>query len=177
MHASPVLVCCATPQVTETVVGAIRNLRAMGCTDIEFTPEDAGRAGRAGQRLGMSCAPTRLPIQGVSDSAARWQHSPGVQPAPPGQALSRRPFRYKASLIPAPRPHQLPPAPSHHTHPHTHPHTPAGRSDPLFLYEVLGEAIRAGATTLNITDTVGWCLPHEFLVRAPQPQLWPATQV
>ncbi|KAL4427300.1 hypothetical protein ABPG77_003209 [Micractinium sp. CCAP 211/92] len=66
-------------QVTETVVGAIRNLRAMGCTDIEFTPEDAGR------------------------------------------------------------------------------------SDPLFLYEVLGEAIRAGATTLNITDTVGWCLPHEFL--------------
>ncbi|KAL4440209.1 hypothetical protein ABPG75_003210 [Micractinium tetrahymenae] len=38
-----------------------------------------------------------------------------------------------------------------------------GRSDPLFLYEVLGEAIKAGATTLNITDTVGWCLPHEFL--------------
>lgn len=25
--------------------------------------------------------------------------------------------------------------------------------------------IKAGATTINITDTVGWCLPHEFLVR------------
>ena len=31
----------------------------------------------------------------------------------------------------------------------------AGRSDPDFLYVVLGEAIRAGATTLNIPDTVG----------------------
>jgi 2-isopropylmalate synthase len=38
----------------------------------------------------------------------------------------------------------------------------AGRSDPLFLYEVLGEAIKAGATTLNIPDTVGYTLPHEF---------------
>ncbi len=41
----------------------------------------------------------------------------------------------------------------------------AGRSDPAYLYEVLGEAVKAGATTLNITDTVGYCLPHEFLVR------------
>lgn len=40
----------------------------------------------------------------------------------------------------------------------------AGRSDPAYLYEVLGEAIKAGATTLNITDTVGYCLPHEYLV-------------
>ncbi|MCO5191411.1 MAG: 2-isopropylmalate synthase, partial [Anaerolineae bacterium] len=31
----------------------------------------------------------------------------------------------------------------------------AGRSDPEFLYLVLGEAIKAGATTLNIPDTVG----------------------
>ena len=42
----------------------------------------------------------------------------------------------------------------------------AGRSEPAYLYEVLGEAIKAGATTLNITDTVGYCLPHEYLVRA-----------
>jgi len=38
----------------------------------------------------------------------------------------------------------------------------AGRSDPEFLYLVLGEAIRAGATTLNIPDTVGYTLPDEF---------------
>jgi 2-isopropylmalate synthase len=38
----------------------------------------------------------------------------------------------------------------------------AGRSDPEFLYYVLGEAIRAGATTLNIPDTVGYTLPDEF---------------
>lgn len=38
----------------------------------------------------------------------------------------------------------------------------AGRSDPVFLYEILGEVIKAGATTLNIPDTTGWNLPHEF---------------
>lgn len=38
----------------------------------------------------------------------------------------------------------------------------AGRSDPAFLYEILGEVIKAGATTLNIPDTTGWNLPHEF---------------
>lgn len=38
----------------------------------------------------------------------------------------------------------------------------AGRSDPEFLYVVLGEAIRAGATTLNIPDTVGYTTPDEF---------------
>jgi 2-isopropylmalate synthase len=38
----------------------------------------------------------------------------------------------------------------------------AGRSDPQFLYQVLGEAIKAGATTLNIPDTVGYTMPDEF---------------
>jgi len=38
----------------------------------------------------------------------------------------------------------------------------AGRSDPEFLYLVLEEAIKAGATTLNIPDTVGYTLPQEF---------------
>ncbi|HVJ90379.1 MAG TPA: 2-isopropylmalate synthase, partial [Labilithrix sp.] len=38
----------------------------------------------------------------------------------------------------------------------------AGRSDPAFLYEVLDVAIRAGATTLNIPDTVGYTVPEEF---------------
>jgi len=38
----------------------------------------------------------------------------------------------------------------------------AGRSDPEFLYLVLGEAIKAGATTLNIPDTVGYIMPEEY---------------
>jgi 2-isopropylmalate synthase len=38
----------------------------------------------------------------------------------------------------------------------------AGRSVPEFLYEVLNEAIKAGATTLNIPDTVGYTMPDEF---------------
>jgi 2-isopropylmalate synthase len=38
----------------------------------------------------------------------------------------------------------------------------AGRSDPEFLRQVLEIAIRAGATTLNIPDTVGYTTPEEF---------------
>ncbi len=38
----------------------------------------------------------------------------------------------------------------------------AGRSDPEFLYLVLEAAIKAGATTLNIPDTVGYTTPGEF---------------
>jgi 2-isopropylmalate synthase len=38
----------------------------------------------------------------------------------------------------------------------------AGRSDPEFLYRVLELAIKAGATTLNIPDTVGYTTPDEF---------------
>jgi 2-isopropylmalate synthase len=38
----------------------------------------------------------------------------------------------------------------------------AGRSDPQFLYTVLSAAIQAGATTLNIPDTVGYTTPDEF---------------
>jgi 2-isopropylmalate synthase len=38
----------------------------------------------------------------------------------------------------------------------------AGRSEPEFLYEVLDIAIRAGAGTLNIPDTVGYTTPDEF---------------
>ena len=38
----------------------------------------------------------------------------------------------------------------------------AGRSDPAFLHQVLEVAIRAGATTLNIPDTVGYTTPDEF---------------
>jgi 2-isopropylmalate synthase len=38
----------------------------------------------------------------------------------------------------------------------------AGRSDPDFLVKVLEVAIQAGATTLNIPDTVGYTTPEEY---------------
>ena len=38
----------------------------------------------------------------------------------------------------------------------------AGRSDPKFLYEILQATIEAGATTVNIPDTVGYTVPDEF---------------
>jgi len=49
----------------------------------------------------------------------------------------------------------------------------AGRSDPEFLHEVLSHAIRAGATTLNIPDTVGYTTPDEFgaLIRGIREQV------
>ena len=44
----------------------------------------------------------------------------------------------------------------------------ATRTDPGFLFEVLEAVIEAGATTLNIPDTVGYTVPSEFggLIRA-----------
>jgi 2-isopropylmalate synthase len=38
----------------------------------------------------------------------------------------------------------------------------ATRSDPEFLAEVYRAVVRAGATTLNLPDTVGYALPEEF---------------
>ncbi len=38
----------------------------------------------------------------------------------------------------------------------------AGRTEPDFLYQVLSAAVEAGATTLNIPDTVGYTIPDEF---------------
>ena len=38
----------------------------------------------------------------------------------------------------------------------------AGRSEPDFLCRVLDAVIRAGATTLNIPDTVGYAMPQQF---------------
>lgn len=38
----------------------------------------------------------------------------------------------------------------------------AGRSEPEFLYLVISEAIKAGATTINIPDTVGYTTPEEY---------------
>ncbi len=38
----------------------------------------------------------------------------------------------------------------------------AGRSDPEFMHQVIEAAINAGATTINIPDTVGYTTPAEF---------------
>lgn len=38
----------------------------------------------------------------------------------------------------------------------------AGRTDPDFLYKVIRAVIEAGATTINIPDTVGYTTPWEF---------------
>jgi len=38
----------------------------------------------------------------------------------------------------------------------------AGRTDPDFLHEVVAVAVHAGATTINIPDTVGYTTPDEF---------------
>lgn len=38
----------------------------------------------------------------------------------------------------------------------------AGRSDPQFLYRIFTEVIKAGATVINVPDTVGYTMPLEF---------------
>ncbi len=38
----------------------------------------------------------------------------------------------------------------------------AGRSDPEFLYRIFTEVIKAGATVINVPDTVGYTQPEEF---------------
>ena len=38
----------------------------------------------------------------------------------------------------------------------------ATRSDPHYVYTLVEECIAAGATTVNIPDTVGYAIPHEF---------------
>jgi 2-isopropylmalate synthase len=56
----------------------------------------------------------------------------------------------------------------------------ATRSDPHFVARVCCEAVRAGATTINLPDTVGYCLPSEYAefileVRRLCPELGSAT--
>ena len=38
----------------------------------------------------------------------------------------------------------------------------ATRSDPKFLFEIFSAVIDAGATVINVPDTVGFCMPWEF---------------
>ena len=52
----------------------------------------------------------------------------------------------------------------------------ATRTDPDFLVKVCEVAIQAGATTLNLPDTVGYCIPQEYgdmfrMIRARVPRI------
>ena len=38
----------------------------------------------------------------------------------------------------------------------------AGRTDNVFLAKVIQAVVKAGATVVNIPDTTGYCLPHEY---------------
>ncbi|RYG06311.1 MAG: 2-isopropylmalate synthase, partial [Chitinophagaceae bacterium] len=38
----------------------------------------------------------------------------------------------------------------------------AGRTDNVYLAQVVEAVIEAGATTVNIPDTTGYCLPHQY---------------
>ena len=38
----------------------------------------------------------------------------------------------------------------------------ASRTDPLYLYQIIEEVIKCGATTINVPDTVGYAIPEEF---------------
>jgi 2-isopropylmalate synthase len=38
----------------------------------------------------------------------------------------------------------------------------ASRTDPAYLYKIIEEVIKCGATTINVPDTVGYSIPSEF---------------
>jgi len=38
----------------------------------------------------------------------------------------------------------------------------ASRTDPEYLVQIFGEAIRCGAVTINVPDTVGYAIPHQY---------------
>ncbi len=44
LHEMCILNAIATVQVVENAVRAVTHLRSLGCQDIEFSPEDAGRS-------------------------------------------------------------------------------------------------------------------------------------
>lgn len=191
-------------QVTQAVIDAITYLRSLGCSDIEFTPEDAGGWTMRGpcvgwlqtwlgwglrppspcmprgcngvgftlDNAGASCCQLCFAAQAAAGGSSPAATSPGSVPAP---LVSRLALHACNFLQAAPtratctRCWEAVTLQTWHLSGFILPGSilpiSAGRSDPRYLYEVLGEAIKAGATTLNITDTVGYCLPHEFLVR------------
>ena len=55
----------------------------------------------------------------------------------------------------------------------------ATRSDPAFLVELFSEVVKAGATVLNVPDTVGYTMPHEIsaLIQRLQNEVYQADQV
>ena len=41
----------------------------------------------------------------------------------------------------------------------------AGRTSDEYLAKIFEAVIKAGATTINVPDTTGYCLPHEFAAK------------
>ncbi len=108
--------CGCAMQVVESAVAAVKHLKSLGCNDIEFSPEDAGRSEpRFLYRVSDTSHTSGLKLRECVCAAC----------LPPECLRSER------------------------------------RACACHL-QILGEVIKAGATTLNIPDTTGWNLPHEF---------------
>jgi hypothetical protein len=126
----------------------VKHLKSLGCNDIEFSPEDAGRSdpeflyrilGEVGGGVGGLAAQRRV---------ERRREGSGIQqrvrlaaagcgwPSGGFSEAAASPRCAAAASERAPTPAAAPPHPS--------------------------QVIAAGATTLNIPDTTGWNLPHEF---------------
>jgi isopropylmalate/homocitrate/citramalate synthase len=142
-------------QVVDSAVAAVKHLKSLGCDDIEFSPEDAGRSEPAFlYRILAEVIKVRVFWGGVVDALVRAvagirRANKAPSPCFAGRRARRSPERggggEKPLLALSPRhgppthpPPSLPP-PNHNNH-----------------------NTQAGATTLNIPDTTGWNLPHEF---------------
>ena len=122
-------------EVLQSAVAAVSHLRELGCADIEFSPEDASRCVFISRSLvcqGTHWLSSVRPIICEGMCASRCYEA--VTPSLMGDACMAE---YDVEVA-------------------------VRRSDPQFLYRVLSAVIKAGATTLNIPDTTGWGLPHEF---------------
>ncbi|KAK6122855.1 hypothetical protein DH2020_043381 [Rehmannia glutinosa] len=126
-------------QVIDKARSMVAYARSLGCNDVEFSPEDAGREGEeeSDSRMWVELLELErvvpLPISIVSS----------VEKLVPGIAsYANKPLLDKFSPFSS--------------------FFLSYRSDREFLYRILGEVINAGATTLNIPDTVGYTLPTEF---------------
>ncbi|GJX98226.1 2-isopropylmalate synthase A-like protein, partial [Tanacetum coccineum] len=111
-------------QVVDKARSMVAYARSLGCNDVEFSPEDAGRQ-------------TLLVTTSKSESIlSRWHH---VITAEYIYWLKVREEGMLYEIL-----------------------SEVIRSEREFLYEILGEVTKAGATTLNIPDTVGYNWPREF---------------
>jgi len=145
--------------VIENAVSAVKHLRSMGCNDIEFSPEDAGRSDPEflyqvipGSDIGGGTGSATKKI--MNRNMALWFVSLQWGGSCASLLLCRCCWLYGrcCSMAAASAACAVLQA--------------AAAAEVALFYslcwQVLGEVIKAGATTLNIPDTTGWNLPHEF---------------